>query len=79
MRFERVNSNPTARSNYWNAYTAYLAAIPDGQPKTDGIAVGEATAQIVLAARSKDNFYNTATYSNAAAEPPFQSPGTSAI
>ena len=67
--YERVNSNPTARANYWNAYTAYLAAIPDGPPKTDGIAVGEATAQSVLGARSKDNFYNTATYSNAAAEP----------
>ena len=43
--YERVNSNPTARSNYWNAYTAYLAAIPAGQAKTDGIAVGEATAK----------------------------------
>ena len=67
--YERVNNNPTARSNYANAYNAYLAGIPNGQPKTDGIAVGEATAQAVLAARSKDNFYNTATYSNPAADP----------
>lgn len=66
---ERVNSNPTARSNYSKAYDTYLAAIPDGQAKTDGIAVGEATARAVLAARSKDNFYNTATYSNPAADP----------
>lgn len=66
---ERVNSNPTARSNYRSAYDAYIAGIPDGQAKTDGIAVGEATAQAVLAARLKDNFYNTATYSNPAANP----------
>jgi hypothetical protein len=67
--YERVNNNPAARSTYLNAYNAYLAGIPDGQAKTDGIAVGEATAQAVLAARSKDNFYNTATYSNSAANP----------
>lgn len=67
--YERVNSNPTARSNYWNAYTGYLAGIPAGQSKTDGVSVGEAVAQAVLAARSNDNFYNTATYTNAAADP----------
>jgi hypothetical protein len=66
---ERVNSNPTARANYSNAYSAYLAGIPDGQSKTDGVAVGEAVAQAVLAARSKDNFYNTATYANRPADP----------
>jgi hypothetical protein len=67
--YERVNSNPTARANYLNAYEAYIAAIPDGQGKTDGIAVGEATAQAVLATRSNDNFYNTAAYTNPAADP----------
>ena len=67
--YERVNSNQTARSNYRNAYDAYIAGIPDGQAKTDGIAVGEATAQAVLAARANDNFYNTATYTNPAADP----------
>lgn len=67
--YERVNSNPAARSNYRNAYDAYLAGIPDGQAKTDGIAVGEATAQAVLAARVNDNFYNTAIYTNPAANP----------
>lgn len=66
---ERVNSNPTARANFRNAYEAYLAAIPDGQAKADGIAVGEAAAQAVLAARANDNFYNTATFTNPAAEP----------
>lgn len=67
--YERVNSNPTARANYANAHNAYLAGIPQGQAKTDGIAVGEAVAQAVLAARSKDNFYNTAAYTNPAADP----------
>jgi hypothetical protein len=66
---ERVNNNPTARSNYASAYDAYLAGIPDGQAKADGVAVGEAVAQAVLAARANDNFYNTATYTNPAADP----------
>lgn len=67
--YERVNSNQAARSTYLTAYQAFLAGIPDGQAKTDGVAVGEATAQAVLAARSKDNFYNTAAYTNPAADP----------
>jgi len=67
--YERVNSNPTARANYQSAYEAFIAAIPDGPARTDGIAVGEATAQAVLAARANDNFYNTATYTTPAAEP----------
>jgi hypothetical protein len=65
---ERVNSNPTARFNYRTAYDAYMAGIPAGKAKADGIAVGEATAQAVLAARATDNFYNTATHSNPAAD-----------
>ena len=67
--YERVNSNQTARSNYRNAYDTYIAGIPDGRAKADGIAVGEATAQAVLAAHANDNFYNTATYTNPAADP----------
>ena len=67
--YERVNSNQAARTNYRNAYDAYIASIPDGQAKTDGIAVGEATAKAVLAARSNDNFYNTAAFTNPAADP----------
>ena len=67
--YQRVNSNETARANYRNAYAAYIAAIPDSQAKTQGIAVGEATARAVLAARANDNFYNTAVYTNPAADP----------
>lgn len=66
---ERVNSNPAARSVYRNAYDVYLAGIPDGQAKSDGVAVGAAVAQAVLAARATDNFYNTATFSNPVADP----------
>jgi hypothetical protein len=35
-------------------YTAYLATIPDGQPKTDGIAVGEQVADGILRLRADD-------------------------
>jgi hypothetical protein len=35
-------------------YAGYLAAIPDGQPKQDGIAVGGHAAQAVLATRAND-------------------------
>ena len=67
--YERVNSNPAARASYLGAYEAYLAAMPDGQAKSDGIAVGEATAKAVLAARASDNFFNAAAYANPPAEP----------
>ncbi len=35
-------------------YAGYLAAIPDGTPKADGIAVGQQAAQAVLATRTND-------------------------
>ncbi|MBE7418670.1 MAG: vanadium-dependent haloperoxidase [Ideonella sp.] len=64
---ERVNKNDAARARFRNAYETTLAAIADGKAKVDGIAVGEAAAKAVLAARANDNFYNTATYANPAA------------
>jgi hypothetical protein len=67
--YERVTSNPAARASYLGAYEAYIAALPDGQAKSDGIAVGEATAKAVLAARASDNFFNTAAYANPPADP----------
>lgn len=66
--YERVNSNERARTSYKAAYDTYIAAIPDGRTKTDGITVGEAAARAVLAARSSDNFYNSATYVNPSAD-----------
>ena len=75
---ERVDSNATARANYRSAYDAYLAGIPDGQAKADGVSVGEAVAQAVLAARATDNFYNTATFTNPEAEPGIWQPTAAA-
>jgi hypothetical protein len=37
-------------------YAAFLAAIPDGPAKTDGVGVGEASASALLAARAGDHF-----------------------
>ena len=37
-----------------NSYTASLAAVPNGQPKTDGIAAGTAAAQVMIADRQGD-------------------------
>jgi hypothetical protein len=39
-------------------YAAYLASIPDGPAKTNGIAVGEQVAQAILAWRAGDGFDN---------------------
>jgi hypothetical protein len=41
-------------------YDAYLAAIPAGDPKTGGIAVGGAAAAAMLAARQNDGRFGTA-------------------
>ena len=37
------------------AYTAALAAIPDSPAKTQGIALGQATAAAILQARANDH------------------------
>lgn len=67
--YERVNNNPAARTKYRDAYDGYIAGIADGHAKAEGIAVGEAAAKAVLAARANDNFYNAATYTNPAPDP----------
>lgn len=38
------------------AYAASLATIPDGQPKTDGVATGEQVAALLIAERADDGF-----------------------
>ena len=65
----RVNVATPARNTLDSQYTEYIAAIPDGQSKNDGIAVGEAAAAATLAARAGDNFYNTAVYTNPPPDP----------
>ena len=43
-------------------YAAYLATIPDGPAKANGIAVGEQVAQAILAWRAGDGFDNVVPY-----------------
>jgi hypothetical protein len=65
----RVNVATPARDTLDGQYAAYIAAIPDDQSRSDGIAVGEAAAAATLAARAGDNFYNTAVYTNPPPDP----------
>jgi hypothetical protein len=44
------------------AYAASLATIPDGQAKTDGVAVGNGIAALVIAVRAGDGFRAPVTY-----------------
>jgi hypothetical protein len=44
------------------AYTASLLTIPDGQAKTDGVAVGKGVADLVIALRAGDGFREPVTY-----------------
>src|SRR5262245_6808246 len=44
------------------AYTASLATIADGPEKTNGIAVGEGVAQLLIAQRANDGFRAPVTY-----------------
>jgi hypothetical protein len=44
------------------AYSASLATIPDGALKTNGVAVGESVAQLLIAKRSTDGFRATVPY-----------------
>ena len=64
-----MNVATPARDTLDSQYAAYIAAIPDGPSKDDGIAVGEAAAAATLAARAGDNFYNTAAYVNPPPDP----------
>lgn len=51
-------------------YAAYLSTIPDGAGKAAGIAVGEAAAGAILAARAGDGFDNVVPYACSATPPP---------
>jgi hypothetical protein len=44
------------------AYAASLATIPDGQARTDGVAVGETVADLLIAQRAGDGFRAAVTY-----------------
>jgi hypothetical protein len=44
------------------AYTTSLATIPDGQAKTDGVALGQGIANLLIAVRAGDGFRAPVTY-----------------
>lgn len=51
-------------------YAAYLSTVPDGDGKAAGIAVGEAAAGAILAARAGDRFDAVVLYECSATPPP---------
>ena len=51
-------------------YASYLAGIPNGQAKSDGIKVGEAAATAMLASRANDGFGNVVLYQCSSNPPP---------
>lgn len=51
-------------------YKTYMAEIPDGKAKKDGIQVGEAAADAMLARRANDGFNNVVAYQCSANPPP---------
>jgi hypothetical protein len=64
----RVHSSQIA---YLDAqYTAYMAAIPDGLAKNDGIAVGKSAADAIIALRANDGVVNVVAYECSAVPPP---------
>ena len=56
---ERV---PAQAPSIDSQYAAYLAGIPDDPSRSDGVAVGAASAAAMLAARSADNFSSNLPY-----------------
>ena len=58
-----------AASNLDTAYAASLAMVPDGSPKADGIAVGEAAAAALIANRQNDGSFPAMVSSVGAADP----------
>jgi hypothetical protein len=60
---------PSQAANLQAQYDAFLAGIPDGSEKTNGIAVGEAAARGILDARAHDGFDNVVPYEQPAPGP----------
>ncbi|MGQ0632126.1 MAG: vanadium-dependent haloperoxidase [Sporichthyaceae bacterium] len=61
-RAARGRVAPTQLRYLDEQYGAYLAAIPDGAAKTDGVVVGDAAAAGILAKRAGDGYDNTVAY-----------------
>jgi hypothetical protein len=69
-RTVRSRAAPSQFAYLDERYGAYLKDIPQGQAKTDGIAVGEAAAAGILTLRANDGFTNTVAYRCSANPPP---------
>jgi hypothetical protein len=65
--------NPAQQAILDGDYAAYLAAIPDGAAKTNGIAIGEQVAAAVLALRAGDGREQNPTVADL--DPPAPGPG----
>jgi len=68
-RTVRGRATPSQLAYLDERYNAYLKGIPDGQAKTDGIAIGESAAAGILALRAHDGFTNTVPYRCSASPP----------
>src|SRR5215470_2486999 len=65
--------NPSQQAILDGDYAAYLAAIPDGTAKTNGISIGQQVAAAVLALRANDGRDNNPTLADL--HPPAPGPG----
>jgi len=66
----RARVDPSQTAYLDSQYQSYLATIPDGQAKNDGIQVGAAAATALLALRANDFFNNVVDYECSAVPPP---------
>jgi hypothetical protein len=65
--------NPSQQAILDGDYAAYLASIPDGSAKTNGIDVGQQVAQAILALRANDGRERNPTVADL--DPPASGPG----
>ena len=62
-----VSLYPSQQANLDAAYASSLSLIPDGTSKTDGVALGESVAVVILGLRSFDGSTTTVPYTQAPA------------
>jgi hypothetical protein len=66
----RARVDPSQTGYLDSQYQIYLATLPEGQAKNDGIQVGEAAATALLALRANDGFNNVVDYECSAVPSP---------
>jgi hypothetical protein len=66
----RARVDPTQVAYLDLQYQTYLATIPDGPAKNNGVQVGEAAATAMLVLRSNDDFNNLVLYECSSTSPP---------